>query len=262
MLIHPILFPATYAGFALAEQLFPAVPLLRVKRWRVKGLIFFALGGVYNSLLPALWHDHIGSLRLMNLSALGTIGGAIAALFTLDFVNYFWHRARHRVPLLWRIFHQMHHSAERLDVPGAMYSHPMDQLAGAMLGSFAATVIGVTPDAAALTGYVMFVLSCLQHVNIKTPRALGYFIQRPESHSVHHARGVHAHNYAAFPIIDMLFGTFKNPSERAPLAGFWDGASAQLGSLLAARDVSRPPSAEHGQSAAPSIAQLAAEEPG
>ena len=46
MLIHPILFPATYAGFALAEQLFPAVPLLRVKRWRVKGLIFFALGGV------------------------------------------------------------------------------------------------------------------------------------------------------------------------------------------------------------------------
>ena len=41
----------------------------------------------------------------------------------------------HNVPFLWRWFHQMHHSAERLDIPGAVYFHPFDMLGWAFLGS-------------------------------------------------------------------------------------------------------------------------------
>jgi sterol desaturase/sphingolipid hydroxylase (fatty acid hydroxylase superfamily) len=44
---------------------------------------------------------------------------------------------------------------------------------------------------------------------------LGYFIERPESHSLHHQRGVHRHNDADLPVLDMLFGTFHNPREHA-----------------------------------------------
>jgi hypothetical protein len=38
----------------------------------------------------------------------------------------------------------------------------------------------------------------------------------------------------------MLFGTFRNPDRWYGEAGFWNGASGQLGSLLLGRDVTRP----------------------
>lgn len=37
-----------------------------------------------------------------------------------------WHRTMHRVHWLWRSFHQMHHSAERLDSYRAFYFSPLD----------------------------------------------------------------------------------------------------------------------------------------
>jgi sterol desaturase/sphingolipid hydroxylase (fatty acid hydroxylase superfamily) len=81
-----------------------------------------------------------------------------------------------------------------------------------------------------------------QHANIRTPRWLGYLIQRPESHVVHHARGRHEFNYANLPLWDIVFGTFRNPrSVEGFRAGFWNGASARLLDMLCFRDVSQPP---------------------
>jgi sterol desaturase/sphingolipid hydroxylase (fatty acid hydroxylase superfamily) len=80
-----------------------------------------------------------------------------------------------------------------------------------------------------------------QHMNKRTPRWVGYFIQRPESHCIHHARGVHAFNYSDVPMWDMLFGTFRNPrSVEGVEAGFYDGASRRVGEMLRGRDVTRP----------------------
>ena len=78
--------------------------------------------------------------------------------------------------------------------------------------------------------------------NVRTPRWIGYLLQRPESHSIHHERGVHAYNYADFAPIDMLFGTFRNPQDFVEECGFWDGASRQVGAMLAGRDVGQPTS--------------------
>jgi sterol desaturase/sphingolipid hydroxylase (fatty acid hydroxylase superfamily) len=80
----------------------------------------------------------------------------------------------------------------------------------------------------------------LQHANVRTPRWLGYVVQRPESHSRHHARGVHAGNYSDLPIFDLLFGTFDNPPAFAKRAGFYDGASARVAEMLSFRDVAAP----------------------
>jgi hypothetical protein len=135
-------------------------------------------------------------------------------------IGYIWHRLRHSVPLLWR-FHQLHHSAERLDVSGAFLFHPIETVAVAFLISVTSTaLLGVSTDAAAVAGTIGFFLACFEHANIRTPRWLGYLVQRPESHSIHHARGVHASNYADLPIYDILFGTFKNPADREPNLGF------------------------------------------
>jgi sterol desaturase/sphingolipid hydroxylase (fatty acid hydroxylase superfamily) len=93
-----------------------------------------------------------------------------------------------------------------------------------------------------------------QHANIKTPRWLGYIVQRPESHCVHHERGVHRFNYSDLPLWDMVFGTFRNPAEWRGEAGFYKGASSRILAMLLGRDVSTPPSgsesAAEGQVAA------------
>lgn len=36
---------------------------------------------------------------------------------------------------------------------------------------------------------------------------------------------------------DMIFGTFRNPERFEPEAGFYDGASARVGAMLAFRDL-------------------------
>jgi sterol desaturase/sphingolipid hydroxylase (fatty acid hydroxylase superfamily) len=55
---------------------------------------------------------------------------------------------------------------------------------------------------------------------------------------VHHGRGVHRYNYADVPLWDMVFGTFRNPAAAEKReAGFYPGASARLGAMLAFRAV-------------------------
>ena len=77
------------------------------------------------------------------------------------------------------------------------------------------------------------------HTNIKTPEWVGYFIQRPEGHVLHHARELKRVNYGDFPIWDMLFGTWVNPKEYShePL-GFGDGRDELYMDMLKGRLVS------------------------
>jgi sterol desaturase/sphingolipid hydroxylase (fatty acid hydroxylase superfamily) len=134
----------------------------------------------------------------------------------------------------------MHHSAERIDTFGAFWFSPLDMIGWTALFSLCLTLIGVTPEAATLAMLGATFLSVFQHANLRTPRWLGYVVQRPESHSRHHARGVHADNYSDLPIFDLMFGTFCNPREFAAENGFYDGASARVVEMVCLRDVSQP----------------------
>jgi len=101
-------------------------------------------------------------------------------------------------------------------------------------------VLGLDPAAAALTGYIAAFYGYFQHMNIRTPRWLGYFIQRPEAHCIHHQRDVHAFNYGDLPVWDMLFGTYRNPSAFQGAVGFDTPATDRLGAMLAFVDVNEP----------------------
>jgi sterol desaturase/sphingolipid hydroxylase (fatty acid hydroxylase superfamily) len=79
-----------------------------------------------------------------------------------------------------------------------------------------------------------------QHMSMKTPRWLGYILQRPESHSVHHGKGIHRFNYSDLPLWDMVFGTFRNPREFQREHGFYKGASARIPEMLTFQDVTSP----------------------
>jgi sterol desaturase/sphingolipid hydroxylase (fatty acid hydroxylase superfamily) len=236
-----VVIPASFVLALVFERLFPARPLPKVKGWLWKGLFFFALTGVVNAVVPALVAVVLGERAPLHLSGLGTVAGGVVGFICADLVGYWVHRAMHRAPFLWRWTHQMHHSAERMDLAGMSYTHPFDIVATFSLTGLAVGVLGLTPSAAALAGFLGYALAVFQHANVRTPRFLGVLLPRPEMHGLHHARGVHAFNYASFPIWDMLFGTYRNPAGFPEQYGFWDGASARTGAMLVGRDVGEAP---------------------
>jgi len=241
-----LLDPATqvlftlYAGLLSWELIAPARPLPEIRGWTLRGLAAFALYFLLSSYLPLLWAETLAPLRLFDLAGWPTGAAVAAGVLGYEFTAYAWHRAMHAFTPLWRLFHQMHHSSERLDVISAFWFSPLDMVAWTLLPSVILTILGVPPAAATLTLLIVSFVSTFQHANVRTPRWLGYIVQRPESHTVHHARGIHRHNYADLPVFDLLFGTFRNPRRYEHETGFWHGASARVTDMLLLRDVSAP----------------------
>jgi sterol desaturase/sphingolipid hydroxylase (fatty acid hydroxylase superfamily) len=226
-----------YAALILLEALFPARMLPRVKGWKSRSLIVFVVYFFGSSYLPLIWGESLAPFQLFDLGQLHPFIGAALGVLLFELFVYVYHRAMHRNHWLWRAFHQMHHSAERVDTFGAFYFSPLDIVGFTFLSSIALTLLGLSPQAATWTLYFTTFLAVFQHANIRTPQWLGYLVQRPESHNLHHARGVHQFNYSDLPLFDILFGTFRNPKEFAEHNGFYDGASARIAAMLAFRDI-------------------------
>src|SRR4051812_11603026 len=235
-----LLVPVTYVVMLVIEALFPARQFPPISWWRLKGFVFLIAQGLLATplLLPEHW---LQAHRLINLEGLGVIGGAVVGYGLVSLVSYAWHRSAHTFPLMWRLFYQTHHSPQRVDMSGAALFHPFETLAFFVLATVTTTLIlGLDPVAAAATGYIAAFYGYFQHMNVHTPKWLGYLIQRPEAHCIHHQRDVHAYKYGDLPIWDMLFGTFRNPKGFEGEVGFDQPATDRLGAMLGFVDVNAP----------------------
>lgn len=227
-----------YALLILWEAFFPARKLPHIPYWHVKGIVSFFLFFYLSTYLPLLYADLLPSAQLISLTDMNAIAAGILGLLLYEFGMYVWHRAMHKNNRLWIIFHQMHHSAERLDTYGAFYFSPFDMIGFIVLGTICFSfIMGLPPQAVTIFLLVSNFLSIFQHANIKTPVWTGYIIQRPESHAVHHAKGVHAYNYADLPLFDILFGTFKNPANYVEETGLYHGASSRIKDMLLFKEI-------------------------
>jgi sterol desaturase/sphingolipid hydroxylase (fatty acid hydroxylase superfamily) len=237
-----------FVVLAIWEMVAPAKKLPEIRGWKLRGLISFAAFFFLSSYLPMFTDGYLAEYQLFDLTSLGTIGGAIAGVFVFQLGTWLWHRSMHASDFLWHTFHQMHHSAERLDMYGANYFSLADMVGWTLLGSVCLVLgIGITAEAATLTLLTVTFMAFLSHANIRTPRWLGYITVRPESHSVHHQRGSHRSNYCELPVIDMLLGTFVNPETFVDEVGFYDGASARVVDMHLCRDVSKPDAAAQSE---------------
>lgn len=227
-----------FAGFALLDLTARARALPAVANWRLKGIAFTLLYFAAATFAPLMWDAWLGEHQLFNAGVLPLWAQIAGGFLLLEFGIYAWHRTMHNVTPLWRWFHQMHHSAERIDIWGAFYFHPFDMLGWAFLGSLVLVGgFGITAEAAIVINVAATFMGMFQHANIRTPRWLGYFVQRPESHSFHHERGVHARNYGDLPLFDIIFGTFHNPEVFAAENGFYDGGSRRVGAMLVGKQI-------------------------
>ena len=231
-----------YLGLLAQDRWLPARQMPEIGGpWRAWGVFFWVLTAVANGALP-LWLRPLSARHhLLDGRWLGDVGGAVVGFVLYDGVVYALHRLWHASPFLWRWVHQMHHAPERMDPAGMSFFHPLEILGLAVTSTtFYGFVLGLTPEAGALAGTFFVAIGMFQHSNLRTPRWLGYLIQRPEAHGVHHQRGLHAFNYGDLPLWDLLFGTFRNPERFEEEVGLRDGALADWPALLSGRDVTRP----------------------
>jgi sterol desaturase/sphingolipid hydroxylase (fatty acid hydroxylase superfamily) len=234
---------ALLPAFLLLDYVYGARGTTRAGWWRTRAFAVTAFNFWLSLQIGELWGRLLGGATLFDLSALNPVAGAAIGVLAYELVHYGYHRSAHRYDWLWRLGHQMHHSAENLDAWGAYYLHPVD---AALFTTWSSVVLfgvcGLAPEAGAIAAAFLGFNAVFQHANIRTPRWLGWIIQRPESHMVHHQRGVHAYNYSDLPLWDIVFGTFRNPATTDGLEqGFYRGASARVVDMLLFRDVSRPP---------------------
>ncbi|MGI9493015.1 MAG: sterol desaturase family protein [Geminicoccaceae bacterium] len=194
------------------------------------------------------WFQHVNLFNLEQVA--GTIGAAILGYLAITFIYYWWHRARHEVPFLWRHFHQVHHSPQRIEVITSFYKHPSEIVANSLLSSAILYVVcGLGPEAATLSILLTGLAELFYHWNVKTPYWIGFIFQRPESHCIHHKKGWHRQNYADLPLWDMLFGTFHNPRKFDTECGFETERELRLGDMLRGIDVHLPLTAKEERQA-------------
>jgi len=230
---------AVFAACFVLERWTPGWTLPRVRGWpvRVVAINLVQLGVVL--LAGVSWERWARGHALFELPVqVGPAAGGVIAYFIATFVFYWWHRWRHESPLLWRLFHQIHHSPQRIEVITSFYKHPGEMVVNSLIGcALVYVLLGLSPEAGAVYTLCTALGEFFYHTNVRTPRWVGYVFQRPEMHRVHHEYGRHRNNYGDIPWWDMLFGTWENPSGFSGRCGYDDEREQALWPMLAYRDV-------------------------
>lgn len=179
----------TYLTFAPAKSILAFAPLTAVRAW-VAALPFLV---------------QFGAIMLLT-----------------DFVQYWVHRAFHRVPWLWH-FHAVHHSAQHMDWMAGARMHFLEIIVLRSTTVIPMVVLGF--DAVAMNAYifVVYLYSTFVHANLgwRFP-VLEHIFVTPRFHHWHHGieREAIDVNFAIhFPILDRVFGTHHLPKEQWP-AGY------------------------------------------
>jgi lathosterol oxidase len=140
-------------------------------------------------------------------------------LLVTDFVQYWIHRAFHRIPLLWR-FHAIHHSAERMDWLAGSRLHIVDILLTRGCTYMPLFILGFADLALLTYGVIVTLQATFVHANLRfTFGPLRYFLVTPQFHHWHHSDQSEAidKNFAIhLPIWDWMFGSYHLPDRRWP----------------------------------------------
>lgn len=197
-------------------------PIFRFE-WREDLLYFFISSLLVQSLTYLSMAPSLAILRTFHLAGIREAVGSqplVLQFFEImvltDFVQYWLHRAFHRVPFLWK-FHAVHHSAERMDWLAGSRMHLLEIICLRGCTVIPMYVLGFADPA--LYGYIftVYLFSTLVHANLRTNFGrLERFLVTPRFHHWHHGIEKEAIdvNFAVhFPLFDRLFGTYHLPED-------------------------------------------------
>jgi sterol desaturase/sphingolipid hydroxylase (fatty acid hydroxylase superfamily) len=150
-------------------------------------------------------------------------GGAGLAIdiLLLDCWIYWWHRANHRIPFLWR-FHEIHHLDDTLDATSAVRFHFGEVFLSALVRSMLIFALDVPLTSVVVFETLLFFATVFHHSNMRLPEAievpLSWLIVTPSIHWVHHhaiQRDTDSNYSTLLSIWDRLFGS-RSSTARTP----------------------------------------------
>ena len=220
-------------GFGLlVEKLRPAAEL------QMRGVVFNVNYSVLSRLFfatanPAISGAFIsivngagGSLLVLPSRGWGLAAAVAAYTIVMDFGEFIFHRAQHRIPALWAM-HSLHHSDPAMNVSTTERHYWAEQVLKA--GSiYLAVAFLFKANPAVVHWYGLISLSnAFFHMNLRV--SLGrcaFLLNSPQYHRIHHSR-LPEHrdrNFAAlFPIFDILTGSYYAASrDEYPQTGLLD----------------------------------------
>lgn len=164
--------------------------------------------------------------------------GLVLDLLLLDCWIYWWHRANHVVPVLWR-FHEVHHLDGFLDASSALRFHFGEVLLSALVRVGVILLLGVPLLSVVVFETLLALSAMFHHSNLRLPprleRALSYVIVTPSIHWVHHhaiRRDTDSNYSALLSLWDRLFAsrsaTRRSPDMPIGVEGLSDKRLAQL----------------------------------
>lgn len=164
--------------------------------------------------------------------------GLVLDLLLLDCWIYWWHRANHVVPVLWR-FHEVHHLDGFLDASSALRFHFGEVLLSALVRVGVILLLGVPLLSVVVFETLLALSAMFHHSNLRLPprleRALSCVIVTPSIHWVHHhaiRRDTDSNYSALLSLWDRLFAsrsaTRRSPDMPIGVEGLSDKGLAQL----------------------------------
>ncbi len=214
--------------FIPIESIFPRKedqPIFR-EEWR-EDLFYYLVSSLMVQVLTYLTFAPAKSiLAVTSLAQLRTWVGAlpfvvqfVAIMFLTDLVQYWVHRAFHRVPWLWK-FHAVHHSARSMDWMAGARMHFLEIFALRSMTVIPMYVLGFSDTAMHSYIFLVYLYSTFVHANLgwRFP-VVERFLVTPRFHHWHHgieAEAIDVNFSIHFPLFDRLFGTYFLPQDRWP----------------------------------------------
>lgn len=213
---------AFFLALLIIERRFPLRQTKRSKRERyLVNVAVSALAlatGAYVVAPAALWLLSWASeapFGLLHLVALPFPAEFVLGFLVMDLTFYYWHRANHFFPLLWR-FHNVHHVDPDLDVSTSFRFHFGEVLYSVAFRALQVTLLGVSLFTYLVYELVFQCATVFHHGNVLLPitveRWLNKIIVTPRMHGIHHSV-VKEETNSNFSVVfrwwDLMHGTLK-----------------------------------------------------
>jgi sterol desaturase/sphingolipid hydroxylase (fatty acid hydroxylase superfamily) len=189
--------------------------------WTIGLLAQFALSPALGAVVTTLVNRAGGGLIVLPSHGWGLLAGVAAYLVAMDFGEFAFHRAQHRLPWLWD-WHSLHHSDTSYDATTTVRHFWLDPFLKSVTVWLA---VGLLFKAPAPIPLIYGLLTFYNHVIHSNTRLdfgrWSWLLNAPGYHRLHHSASPEHFdvNFAALlPVFDVLSGTYRpaRPGERPP----------------------------------------------
>lgn len=224
------------ACLLILERLWPAQPGRGIlTTGGAQDLVWILMFPIFSLTIVALWtiilnatySNVLGDHTVHLASYIGVLPTAILAFVATDFLLWFTHWARHKVPTFW-YFHAVHHAAPNLNTLTDNRVHFVEAMISSTLVVIPSRFLGLDAPAAFALAIATTYFTAFTHTAVRTNMGpLRYVLVTPQSHRVHHShRPEHIDvNFATvFSFWDLLFRTQYRGWDEYPETGIADPA--------------------------------------